>query len=539
MAYFPSNALIRRRSGGSGTTLKAVPVCDGADGDVTITTSVTLTAIANYNNLTITSSGTLTVGAGFYSVYAKETININSGGVLRALSTDGLAGGTGTTTTGNVGASEAMNQWIALSGGAGGAGSSGAGGAGGANTATGPELVGLFQILTKQSLYRPTATTISMADFPSAPSGGGGGGNGASTGATGGRGAGFILLACNELINDGSIQANGGNGSNAGGSGRGGGGGGSGGIVLVYSQKEMSGSGAVSVTGGTGGTGGGSGGLAGSSGGDGVFYEIKDFFGLGIDGDITISSSTSLTRDMHYNSLTIDTGASLDTNNCKIRCKDFFTINDGMVENNGNNASGTVGGAEEFGSMIKNGGGGGGARVNGRQRKLTYGSGAGGTGGDFTAGNGYGGYGGVGNQDNVGSYYALAGLAGRINATGGNFTLTDSASYAGMAGGGGGGSGSGASYGAGGGGGGIVYIAAKTINLNGGSVTATGGNGANASGGSSGGGGGGGGGIIFFIYETKNGSSTTTTVTGGTAGTSNGVGAPVAGTSGTVFNFEI
>lgn len=44
------------------------------------------------------------------------------------------------------------------------------------------------------------------------------------------------------------------------------------------------------------------------------FDVIPDsIYGSGMDGNITISSNTSLTRDMYYNNLTIDPGITLDT----------------------------------------------------------------------------------------------------------------------------------------------------------------------------------------------------------------------------------
>lgn len=110
-------------------------------------------------------------------------------------------------------------------------------------------------------------------------SGGGGGGSGAP--------GGIIVIFANRIINEGSIQANGGNGGVGGvassggdddGASGGGGGGGSGGvIVLVYGVR--SGSGSEAVTGGNGGAGGVANGwfagLAGSTGNAGTLYEIE------------------------------------------------------------------------------------------------------------------------------------------------------------------------------------------------------------------------------------------------------------------------
>lgn len=47
----------------------------------------------------------------------------------------------------------------------------------------------------------------------------------------------------------------------------------------------------------------------------------KNYFGDGSDGDVVISSNTTLTRDMYYNNLTINSGITLTTGNFKIYVK--------------------------------------------------------------------------------------------------------------------------------------------------------------------------------------------------------------------------
>lgn len=75
----------------------------------------------------------------------------------------------------------------------------------------------------------------------------------------------------------------------------------------------------------------------------------NDIFGDGSDGDITISSNTSLSRDMFYDDLTINSGVTLDTAGYRIFVKGVLTVN-GTLErtpNNGGNggdASGATGG---------------------------------------------------------------------------------------------------------------------------------------------------------------------------------------------------
>lgn len=50
-------------------------------------------------------------------------------------------------------------------------------------------------------------------------------------------------------------------------------------------------------------------------------------FGNGIDGNVTISTNTSLSRDMYYNTLTVDSGITLFTNGFKIFVKETLTNN--------------------------------------------------------------------------------------------------------------------------------------------------------------------------------------------------------------------
>lgn len=69
------------------------------------------------------------------------------------------------------------------------------------------------------------------------------------------------------------------------------------------------------------------------------------FFGDGSDGDVTISSPTTLTRDMYYNNLTVN--STLNTGGFRIYCKTSLT-GTGTIQNNGGNggtASGQTGGA--------------------------------------------------------------------------------------------------------------------------------------------------------------------------------------------------
>lgn len=63
-----------------------------------------------------------------------------------------------------------------------------------------------------------------------------------------------------------------------------------------------------------------------------------DFFGTGADGDVTISSNTTLTRDMHYNNLTVNATFTLNTDGYSVYVKEKL-LNNGIIADNGSNAS--------------------------------------------------------------------------------------------------------------------------------------------------------------------------------------------------------
>lgn len=60
------------------------------------------------------------------------------------------------------------------------------------------------------------------------------------------------------------------------------------------------------------------------------------FYGDGSDGDVTISSNTTLTRDMFYNDLTVNATFTLNTGSYRIFVKGTLT-NNGTIARNGNN----------------------------------------------------------------------------------------------------------------------------------------------------------------------------------------------------------
>lgn len=252
-------------------------------------------------------------------------------------------------------------------------------------------------------------------------------------------------------------------------------------------------------------------------------------FGDGSDGDVVISTPTTLTRDMYYNNLTVT--STLYSNGFRIFVKGTIS------------GAGTISctGASSYAtSRFKNG--------------LGYP-----TGGDYnygvsgTVGGSYSGAGGNGGGNyNPGSGGAVptrlnkfgtsmfASMMGVDLLANGTFT---SIIGGGGGGGGGGGLGSGTGNGKGGNGGGVVLIIARifagsfTIDVRG--ENGNNGNaGADGNGYYRGGGGGGGGGAIFVIYSTKTWTGSSV-VTGGTAGTNGGANAAVNGGNGTYNEIAI
>ena len=73
---------------------------------------------------------------------------------------------------------------------------------------------------------------------------------------------------------------------------------------------------------------------------------IDSLFGDGSDGNVTISSPTTLTRDMYYNNLTIDPGVTLNPGGYRIFVAGTLTLNSAsVIAANGAPGSGSAGGA--------------------------------------------------------------------------------------------------------------------------------------------------------------------------------------------------
>ena len=97
----------------------------------------------------------------------------------------------------------------------------------------------------------------------------------------------------------------------------------------------------------------------------GTNYGLSRFiYGDGSDGVVTISATTTLSRDMYYSTLTVNSGVSLNTGGYKIFVSDTLT-NNGFIANNGTNgAAGTAGNGAASGTLRGGANGGAGGAVN-------------------------------------------------------------------------------------------------------------------------------------------------------------------------------
>ena len=318
-------------------------------------------------------------------------------------------------------------------------------------------------------------------------------------------------------------------------------------------------------------------------------------YGDGSDGTATCDGSTAvtgmsrsgsiytLTRDVYFDSLTINSGVTVKPDGYRIFVKNTFTVS-GTIERNGGNGTngsngitspfgpaGGAGASQTDGYLIGGASGGaggaagaaGGAGVDGTAGEsasncLGVSGSAGGSGGGGSGATpppGAGGAAGTATAANVKliANWHLATLLD-ISSSGSTVKFTPNGGGGGGGGGSGGAGGSGVTGGSGGGGGcagGIIAIYAKVLTISAtGSITANGGNGGNggsgfsASQGAGGGGSGGNGGIIVLVYNsyTNNGSIT---VNGGTKGTAGATSlAPAAqdgsnGSTGTIYQFQL
>ena len=271
---------------------------------------------------------------------------------------------------------------------------------------------------------------------------------------------------------------------------------------------------------------------------------MMGMFGDGSDGDVTIAAgTTTISREMHYNNLTLAAGASLKSAGHRIFVNGTLTYNVGAsINDNGNSASAAPGGAGWAARGYLGGASGAGGagwsmvavnQANGNAGTSSGGSSSlnnsniaptGGAGGNSTTRSG--GVGGTATQPSPSQKWSGRWLDGR--ATSGAFNGGS---------GGGGGAATVSAYtsgtfisGGGGSGGGIVWVAARHIAGGGIGFSANGGAGANGSvgvgTGTCAGGGGGGGGNVTVICKSYTGPVSLYVMGGG-----GGTGAATAGLS--------
>ena len=255
---------------------------------------------------------------------------------------------------------------------------------------------------------------------------------------------------------------------------------------------------------------------------------MAGLYGNGLDGNLVVTGSYTITRESYFNNLTIQDGGVVKPNGFRVFVKDTLTItSSGSFNDDGNDSTGQAGGtglsARNYLLTLSSGGGAGGANGAGSNGGtvgtglgVTNNSGSspiGGTGGRPAPATGTPGTGDAitGSLQNLRSTWLL----GRPSGT--SATATNLGVWTGGSGGGGAASsGVGAVGGGGGGGGGMVWIAAKTISNNG-RISANGGMGGPASGsGNAGSGGGGGGGNVIVITNTPVSSAGLIQANGGT-----------------------
>lgn len=293
-AFSANDAFPSGGGGGSGvsTDFATSYFGSGYDGNVTITNATIMGQERQYNNLTITGTGSLAPSG--RKVFVKDTLTIAAGGSLQG---DGQAatgatagaswpavnyagstgvGATGRSTTGqgaqpsSVGNMSPNNAGVLPVGGQGGAAGANVGGLGGAGT------------WPLEATWMGTAFNGNPGPSPNSPgtafnggSGGGAGGCditlGAATSGGGGGGARHVMVYAKTIVNQGRISAIGGKGGDATSVAgvAGGGGGGGGGNIAIFTKTAAASLGSIQTNGGAGGAGA-NGGTSGSSGTQGA-----------------------------------------------------------------------------------------------------------------------------------------------------------------------------------------------------------------------------------------------------------------------------
>lgn len=257
-------------------------------------------------------------------------------------------------------------------------------------------------------------------------------------------------------------------------------------------------------------------------------------FGFASDGDHTVAGTETLTQVAEYRDLTVPAGTILNTGCFMIYVNGTLTIEEGgIIQANGNAASGATGGAVLGGSAnTYSGSQGFDGDIAGPATYFTEV----GTGGDAgNAGAGAGGAGQVTTGNSIRNQKLLTTMPGLLIPSG----VGSGTNRAGIGAPGGSGDGSANFGGGGGGGGGTVWIVAATV-INQGTIRALGGAGGAGTATDCGGGGGGGGGLIKLVARSYMGSGTLD-VSGGAGGASGGGSgvAGVAGSDGRAFTFIV
>lgn len=260
-------------------------------------------------------------------------------------------------------------------------------------------------------------------------------------------------------------------------------------------------------------------------------------YGSGSDGNVTISSTTNLTRDMHYQNLTVDSGQVLNTNGFRVFVRGSLS-GTGTIANDGTDgAAVTTAGSGATSGYLGGGtnGGAGAAAAGAAGAAISNFRGLGSVGG--AGGAGTGGAGGAAGTLSAATAGQIGGLPSNASLNVASVLVARSMfdnstprSWQGGTGGGGGG-GNGSSAGAGGGGGGgINTVFAFDVNGFTGTISARGGAGGSPTGLNRGGGGGGGGGLVVLVTDSSS-LSLSLNANGGLGGTALAGG--INGTNGT------
>jgi hypothetical protein len=269
-----------------------------------------------------------------------------------------------------------------------------------------------------------------------------------------------------------------------------------------------------------------------------TFQYSAALFGDGNDGDVIISSNTTLTHDMNYHNLTVNSGDALSTAGYRVYISGTLTIQStGSINDDGgaggNGQTGATGGGGTAGTAVSR-------TPNAPPSTAGGAGGGGGTATSTTAGTGGAAPTDILSSPSLFPYTFLSGCGGGGGGGKGTAAGNGTAGVNCLAGalGGAGGTANGtsgrASGGGGGAGGGVLYLYVNAINSSG-TISANGGAGG-AGGTNAGGGGGGGGGAVIIYYATATAFGTVT-ANGGAAGT--GTAAGNAGANGTVVETQI